>query len=717
MGRGDRPVAGDAGANGDPERVGLEARNNLLLAAADGQQPRTWSRDDGGRYFDQPQGNGRPQQAGQAQWTEIPTVGGNTVRIDPRGNMVDIIGADGKPLGRGRLNKGEVTPITIGDTKILVNPDMTVEVPTAKGLTKSYPTGTTEYYDRIGDTYRIASRTFPDRSYEKFNQGRLAETNYNGFITRFDEFSRKTDVITPKGDRVAFKYGASGKVDSYEVTKTNGTDVQLVERGAKGPDGYLRIERRQPDGAMRIDSRLANRTDVAIRADLNLDYLDKDGYSMPDVANRRMVKRDDRTVLAQAEQADGKVVSYPVNPIRSIRFEDGRQIDYEYSSDRFRNRGNDQGADGLLSYTIRDRNGRAVEFGHKIPDIPGTTRKNNTGWLEYKATPGTALPEDQIVKVKQLMVPGDPARLGSPDPAERAKAQQELVNNRTQLVQDKPMKDFMPKLVPGEKGRDTVDVALDPLTGRQYNTYGNGDIHIRNERGQGYFPSVDNKTGDSFENYDDGTLIRRAWDADPKKGELDRVTITALNADGVPRVEFHHTRRKDDNSYIDVDYDKTGRVPTSVTVTPPNGQPIRMEPADGDRSSWLEYRREGDVWKPTGRAFPMKVDLVGNDRQFTSGGQRFPAGTIVISQGDKRRIITPAGEEIVGRTGSTPFDTVPDREGIFVTPKFPLSQNYDRPQNAPPDWVPPGTRRDGRPKEAPQQPRALPDRQRLQPKR
>ncbi|MDZ4835013.1 MAG: hypothetical protein SGJ27_14655 [Candidatus Melainabacteria bacterium] len=710
MARGDRPDVGDTGADNDtnPNSVGLEARTNLALAAADGPQPQTWSRNDGGRYFDQPQGVDRPQQAGQASWTEIPTVGGNTVRIDPRGNMVDVIGADGKPLGRGRLTKGEPTPIMIGNTRILVNPDMTVDVPSEKGLTRTYPTRVSEYYDRVDNTYRIANRTFPDGSYEKFNNGRLAETNYEGFITRFDNAGRKFEVNTPQGDKFAFKFGADGKVDSYDVTRKNEkNEVQLVERGIKGPDGSLRIERRQRDGTMAVEPRLAGRTDVAIRSDLRLDYLDKDGYGVLD-SNKRMIKRDDRTVMASSP--DANLAPYPVNPIRSVRMEDGRQIDYEYSSDKFRDRGQNQGDDGLLSYTVRDRNGKAVEFGHRISDIPDTTRKNNTGWFEFKAGPGQSLPEDQIAKVKQLMTPADPARLA--DPQERAKVQQEMLANRNQLVQDKPMKDFMPKLAPGEKGKETVDVVIDHTTGRQYNVYGNGETRVRNERGQEFISTYDRNTGDAFETYGDGTTLRRPWDADPKKGNSDRITITSRNAEGVPRVEMHHSRK--DNSLIDVNYDKTGKIPTEVIVTPAGGQPIKMAPARDNPDSWLEYKQEGTaenpIWKPTGRAFPMKVDLIGNnDGRFTNEGKQLPAGTVIISQGEKRRIITPAGEEIVGKTGSTPSDTVPER--VWLTPPLPNSQGPERPQQkAPPEWTqqgPPGTRRDGRPRE-PQQPRTVP---------
>lgn len=730
MGRGDQPVAGD-GSTEDPN--GLEARNNLVLAAADGgQQPQTWSRNDGGRYFDAWPGSGgngdgglqpgdggpqpgvdRPQQAGQAQWTEIPTIGGNTVRIDPQGNMVRITDQSGKLLGSGRLNRGEPTPIMIGEVRILVNPDRTVDIPSESGLTRNYPTGVSEYYDRIDNTYRINNRQFPDGSYEKYLNGRLSETNYNGFITIFDEFSRKTEVSTPQGDRYRFRYGASGQVDSYDLTRINErNESQLLERGAKGPDGYLRIERRQPDGTMRLDDRLINRADVALRSDLKLDYLDKDGYSLPD-ANGRMIKRDDRTVMAAAESGDGTMAPYPVNPIRSIRLQDGRQIDYEYASDKFRGRGqSQQGADGLLSYTVRDRTGRAVEFGQKIAEIPDAQRTSNTGWLEYRAPRGESLPEDQIDKVKQLSLPADPTRLN--DPQERARIRQEMTNARTRLVQDKPMKDFMPKQLPGETGRETVDVAIDQLTGKQFNLYANGSTRVRNERGQEFIATFDQNTGDSFETYGDGTTFRRPWDADSRKHPLDRTTITVPNADGVPRVELHHSRK--DNSFFDVNYDNTGRVPTEVILTPQGGQPIKMAPAENDPTSWLEYKREGNTWQPTGRAFQMRVDLIGRDDvRVTNEGKQLPAGTIVISQRDKRRIITPAGEEIVGRTGSTPADTIPDKDGRYLTPPFP--QRVDTQPVAPSNWRPPNTRQDGRPKEPPQQPPRHPDRPPLRPKR
>jgi len=133
---------------------------------------------------------------------------------------------------------------------------------------------------------------------------------------------------------------------------------------------------------MKVDERLKGRADVALRADLKLDYLDKDGYGMPDNTGR-MVKRDDRTVLIQANGADGRPVAHPVNPIRSIRYADGRQADYEYSGDRNRAAGKQSGEDGLSSYTIRDRNGKVVEFAQRIPEIPGTERRNNTAWLSF----------------------------------------------------------------------------------------------------------------------------------------------------------------------------------------------------------------------------------------------------------------------------------------------------------------------------------------------
>ena len=718
MGRGDQPASGNDRADSskpeqldDSRRSGLDASKTLLLAAADDTQPRTWSRNDGGRYFDQPQGNGRPEQAEQAQWTKIPTVGGNTVRIDPRGNMVDVLDSNGKPLGRGRMMKDQPTQIMIGDVKILVNPDLTVDVPSEKGLTRTYPTYVSEYYDRVDNTYRIANRRFPDGSYENYANGRLSETNYEGFVTKFDGDGRKTEVSTPQGDKYNFHYGANGKVDRYEVTKLDERkEIQLIERGNAGPDGNLRIERRQNNGAMALDDRLINRTDVAIRSDLKLDYLDKNGYSLPD-ANGRLIKRDDRTVMASAEKPDGTMAPYPVNPIRSIQLRDGRQIDYEYASDKVRGQQGRQGPDTLLSYTVRDPAGRVVDFGQRVPEIPDSVRRSNsnTAWLEFRAPRGQSLPEDKIARIKQLTEPADPSQIT--DARQQAAVRQRMMADRATLVQEKSMEEFMPKLVPGAKGRETVDVAIDQVTGKQYNVYGNGETRVRNERGQEFISSYDQNTGDSFETYGDGTTYRRPWDADPKKHPLDRTTVTVPNAEGVPRVVLHHSRR--DESFINVNYDSTGKIPTEIIVTPPKAQPIKMAPGGANSGLWMEYTRDGENWKPTGREFPMHVDLIGNkDLKYTSENKPLPAGTIVISQGDKRRIITPAGEEIVGRVGATPSDTVPERPP-YLTPPLPQLERQQQPPG--PNWRPPQgqPRNDGRPRETPQQPQRLPERPRM----
>lgn len=668
---GDQPVPRQATTE-VPDATGQDAdlaiaRENLLAAAQDAP-PRTWSRDDGGRYFDQPgQATAQERQA-QNQWTEIPTIGGHTIKIDPRGNFIDVIGPNNQRLGRGRLEKDRATPIQIGNEQVFVNPDRTVDRPTQNGYERTYPGGVREAYEKTGDNqYRLTDRVFPDGSYERYANGRLRETNHRGFLTKFDEAGRKTEVSTPAGDKYAFKYGTDDKLDSYEVTKKNDKgETAVTEKGTR-VDGKLKIERRQADGTMKVDEQLKDRTDVAIRSDLKLDYLDKDGYGMPD-ANGRSIKRDDRTVIAQMRGADGQMVPYPVNPIRSVRMADGTQIDYEYSSDKARAQGmQDTGQDTLQSYTVR-KGGKVVEFAQKIPDIPGTERNNNTGWFEYQAKPGQSLPEDQIANVKRLMEPADPTKMRNQQ--EVADMQRKMLANRDELLKTRPMMDFMPN----QKGKETVEVGIDQVTGKQFNVYGNGETRVRNEKGQEFVASVDQRTGDQFETYGDGTTYRRPWDADPRRHQFDRVTVTMPTADGVPRVELHHSRK--DSSFIDVNYGADGKTPNEVIVTPAGGAPIRMAPDASNPNSWLEYKREGTQWKPTGRSFPMKVELVGKESNQTVEGQKLPAGTVVISQGDKRRIITPAGEEIVGTAGTTPTDTVPDRDRenrkmIWVTPPLP----------------------------------------------
>jgi len=666
--RADQPVADDRQSGQSPEDTRLEA-SRTLLAAAD-SQPQTWSRNDGGRYYDVAQN--APNNPGN-QWVDVPTVGGATVRFDPRGQFVDIYGPNRESLGRTRLEPGQPTPLRIGNQEIYANPNGTVDARTQNGgFERTYPGGMKENFQKVGDKYVIQDRKFPDGSYEKYADGKLQETNHKGFITRFDAAGHKTDVSTPNGDKYHFKYGANGKVDSYELSKRNEKgENQVVERASRGSDGNLKVERRQADGTMKVDERLKGRADVALRADLKLDYLDKDGYGMPD-STGRMIKRDDRTVMIQANGADGRPVAHPVNPIRSIRYADGRQTDYQYSADRDRAQGRQTGDDGLSSYTIRDRNGKVVEFAQKIPDIPGTERRNSTAWFEFKAKPGESLPEDKVAQVKRLMQSADPSL-----PPEEA--QMQMMANRAELMKTRPMSEFMPTV----KGQETTNVAIDQLSGRQFNQYANGEVRGRNERGLEFKPSYDQNTGSRYETYNDGTTYKRTWDADPRIHPLHRTTVTRANADGINRIELHHSRR--DNSFINVNYDKDGRVPQDIIVTPPGAQPVRMAPDASNPNTWNEYSRDGNGWKPTGRSFPMRVDMLGKDSHVTLDGQAVPPGSLVISQGDKRRLITPGGEEFLGTVGRTPTEIVADPQKAYPNPEFP-----NRPQQGdrrPPGWT------------------------------
>lgn len=657
--RAEQPAADDRQSGQSQEDTRLEA-SRALLAAAD--SPR-------GRTYDVAQS--APNQGNQA--VEVPSVGGSTIRFDPRGNFVDVFGPNREALGRTKLEPGQPTPLRIGNQEVYANPNGTVDARTQNGgFERSYPGGMKENFSKVGDQYVIQDRKFPDGSYEKYSNGKLQETNHKGFVTKFDAAGHKTDVATPNGDKYHFSYGTNGKVESYELSKRNDKgENQVVERATRGSDGNLKIERRQNDGTMKVDERLKGRADVALRADLKLDYLDKDGYGMPD-SSGRMIKRDDRTVMIQATGADGRPVSHPVNPIRSIRYTDGRQADYQYSGDRDRAAGKQSGEDGLSSYTIRDRNGKAIEFAQKIPDIPGTERRNNTAWFEFKAKPGESLPEDKIANVKRLMQPADPSM-------NQADAQKQMMANRAELMKTRPMSEFMPTV----RGQETTNVAIDQISGRQFNQYANGEVRGRNERGLEFKPTFDQNTGDRYETYADGRTYKRAWDGDPRVHPLDRTTVTQPNADGVNRIEFHHSRR--DNSFINVTYDKDGRVPQEIIVTAPGAQPIRMAPDASNPNSWAEYSRGADGWKPTGRTFPMRVEVVGKDSQMSLDARPIPPGSLVISQGDKRRLITPSGEEFLGTAGATRNEIVGDPQKVYLNPRYPgRPEQGDR---RPPAWT------------------------------
>ncbi len=674
MGGGERLGPGELGGDVPPQP---DVDNLHMYEDADPQQdPRPGY--DGRRYWDprDPRSEGNPRTDvvdGQAQWTEVPVIDGHRIRFDPRGNFVDVIGPGNKRLAHGVLNKTEPTRIEVAGKVFYVNRDtMTVDQFSDNNnkCERSYAGGAKEQFDKVGEEFVLTARIFADKSYEKFENGKLRETSVNGFITRFDDSGRRTEMTTPQGDKYSFRYGADGKVESYDVSKNDTTGKpQIVERATKGADGNLIVERRQGDGTMKVDDTLKDRKDVIVRADLKLDYLDKDGYGAPD-ANGRRIKRDDRTVMASARLADGKVVPYPVNPIRSIRYDgNGQQVDYVYSSDS----GGSQQGEGLLSYSVRDKAGALVEFGHRIPDIPGTQRRNATGWFEYRATQANPkIPEDQIPNIAKLLAPADTSKIKTRQ--ELQTVQMEMLKNRQELLRTKPLIDYMPQ------GKETADVTVDQLTGKHYNDYVSGESRVRNERGIEFVSIFDKISGDTFETYPDGNTLRRAWDADSKRHPLDHTTVTFAGADGVPRVELHHSRR--DDSFIDINYTADGKTPNEVIVTPPNRKPIRMAPDPANAGSWLEYRLEdGKEWKPTGRAFPMKVDVVTKDSGNTIGGEVLPPGTVIISQGDKRRVITPAGEEFEGKAGSTAKDIAPDK--VFLTPPFPRAQEPDVPPSQP----------------------------------
>lgn len=657
---GDQPVSNEIGTGRDDAQI--EASRTLLAAA----EPRIWSRNDGRRY------DGAPTDATpgvQNQRVDIPTVGGNTLRIDPRGQFVDIIGPDGRGAGRERLQQDAPTRLKFGNTVIAINPDRSVDAPTAKGFERTHPNLMRENFEKTGDNYVLTERRFADNSFEKYSNGKLTETNKSGFVTKFDEAGRKTEVTTPGGDRYAFKYGRNG-VENYEITR-KGSDgqPQVMEKGTRGADGKLNIERRANDGSMKSVN-LRDRTDVVLRPDLKMDYLDKDGYGLPDNVGR-MVKRDDRTVLVQGTGADGRPIGVPVNPVRSVRFSDGRTIDYEYSADKFREKGKASPNDTLSSYTVRDAQGKIIEFAQRIPDIPDTQRNGQANWFEFKAKPGQSLPADQVNKVKTALEPADPNALA--DPQKRAEVRAEMLARRTALMKDRPMVEFMPT----DKNMVTTQVAVDHISGRQYNVYANGETFGKNERGEDFLASRDQNTGELLERYADGRTFRRAVDADLSKHRLHRTTVTRAGNDGVPRLEFHHSRA--DNSFINVNYGADNKTPSELIVTPPGGTQIRMAPDASNPAVWNEFVpnpnwKQGDPadqrWKPTGKAFPMKVDIVDAATQLSMNGRPLPPGSMVLSQGDKKRVITPYGEDVRGTVTRTPEQQpggvpqdVPNRRG------------------------------------------------------
>jgi len=641
MARGDQQVPDDQ-TRVVPDTPGQlqagESRLNLLAAAGDGQsQPRVWA---------QEVAQVNPGNQGN-QWTEIPTVDGHTIRIDPRKNFIEIYGPGNQRPQRQRLEPNQ--PVRIGNKDVYVNPDGYIDVPTQTGYERQYPGGIRENVVKGADNkFTLAERKYPDGSYERYAaNGKLTETYLDKYLTKFDANGRKTEVSTPQGDKYSFKYGADGKVDSYEITKPGADGKPQVAEKATRTDGNLRIERRQPDGTMKVDERLKDRVDVAIRSDLRIDYLDKDGYGLPD-ATGRSFKRDDRTVMAPARTATGEQVQYPVNPIRSVRMADGRQIDYEYTSDKARAQGQQAGQDGLSSYTIRDRSGKIVEFAQRIPEIPNPDRPNVSGWMEYKAKPGQGLPPDQVANVKRLMAPADASKMTSQQGVDQVKA--EMTKNREELFRTRPMVEFMPT----QQGKETVSVGLDQVSGKQFNMYKNGE-----------------------------TLVR-----------TDKSVVLGRNPDGVNRVEEFQSKR--DNSTIDVNYDPTGRVPTEIIITQRNGVSLRMAPDARNPNSWLEYQKGADGnWAPTGQAFPMKVDMVTNQYGALINGKPLAPGSIIITQGDNHRILSPTSEEFVGNQAALKLERR-------------VNQPLPGTQQQLPDWT------QGIPRQRQQTPPVRPDRRQQQ---
>ncbi len=654
-------------------------------------QPRTWSRSDGLRYFDPrpTDGQGNTQSnpgpdVNALQQRDISIGNGLSVRQYANNpNMVDIIDSNGRIVSREAVRRGQ-GPVGQGNQPGQQYQDISIRNPTNRQVVieimRFYPDhtigridpnnnvvfetiqpdGARDHFDNNGrladrvypngvrDIYSggeyPTERQYPDGSYERYDaQGRVQETRFNNYVTRYDTFGRKTDVAGPNQDTWRFDYAADGgPINSYEVTRGG----QVVERGNRTPGGTLAVERRQQDGSFAVEPTLNDRYGVVLRPDLTLDYLDREGYGLPDQHGRR-IKRDDRTVMGARQLEGGRVEQVPVNPIRSIRMPDGRTFNYEYTSDGLRASGPDE----LKAYTIRNARGEVTEFGARVPSADPTRQR--AMWLEYKARPGQAPISDAAMnEVRDLVRPGTP---------------QEMIDRQRRLVQNRPLLDYMPT----QAGQETTGVRIDQITGQQFNDYGNGDSLLRDVRGG---ETTTTARGDRIVRSSNGTEVRTAWDAN-RNIQGDRTTVTEPTGDGRMRLRFHHSRS--DNSKVAFSYADNGTSVTQVITERADGSRTRLVRDPAIENRWVEERLTtapggAPEWQTTANRYNMSVELVGPQSTVRLSNRPLPPGSIVMTNYQnnralERRIVTPQGIEIVGRVTDGGDQTLPVR--IFETPR------------------------------------------------
>lgn len=669
-GDGGRPdVPFDNGSRGDYESSDQEAYGQFFQQAWEQQQSgqgqgQVWQRSDGGRYFDQPQGDQNlqrpsfrveaPSQQRDTGVADTPLGNGLSIRQyqhNPR--VVDIVDTNtGRVVGREPLDSGgqfSEIPIRhpnnrnqiLEGVKIYANGTMERMNPQTGAVFERINTnGARDHFDEKGkiqervypdgvkETFRggqfPAQRDYPDGSYEKFDSdGKVQETKLNGFKTTYDAEGRKTNIDGPNGESWRFNY-AGAKLDSYTI----GKGATVLEQGSVKPDGTLKIERRQEDGSLKTDESLKDRVSVSLRADLSLDYLDKDGFSSPDEHGRKF-KRDSRTVMAARELPDGRIEQVPINPIRSVKMPDGRTIDYDYNSDGTKASGM---GDDIKSYTIRNAKGEIVEFGARVPQVDAMQTQRGM-WLEYRAKPGQPpMDERKVNEIKGLLSPGSP---------------QEMIERQRRLVQDKPLNEYTPK----QQGSETSKVLLDQANGRLISVYGNGDSMVRDERG---VETIYTQLGDKITRMPNGREVRVAWDANPKISG-DRTTVTEPARDGTMRVLFHHSRA--DGSKLAFGYDAQNGI-NEVMVETDKGVQARLVKQEGQANKWVEQRlvtTDGKPsWQPNGKTFDMTMEMANADSAVRLANRPLPPGTVIWTdlkdgQPSVRRFITPSGTEIVGR--------------------------------------------------------------------
>ncbi len=601
MAQGDQPqdlkTGKKAGGETDLQNSGTGSRIELAQAAFQGNYGRRWFEPQSS--VDMRQGAASPADNPlRPGWDKIPLDQvpgidrGWQLQVNRNGKVAILIDPDGKQKPVQMSSDG--AQISIGDKKYFINP-----------ATKNEPSS----LDR-------QTETGTERVYA------------NGTKVRFDSegkfIERREDVKAADGSVFTPHYGANGKIDRYEITK-NG---QTIETGTK-LDGKMLVKRVGADQQLHPVESLKDRADVIMRPNGKLDYLDRDGYGLPD-ENGRRIKRSDRAVMGLAQGRDGQPVQYPINPITSIRNADG-QVDYTYAP------GQQGQSGGLNGYTIRNREGKIIEFAHVVPS--NMSSSGTAVWLEYRAKPGQApMPEEQVRALGNA--------LSQTDPAEVAKSLQYLKSN--------PLGEYMQAR---QRGSETTGVYLDQVTGKQANTYADGSSRVRSEEGDDLRILKDPRTGETIEVSGDGTKRRRALDSDPDKNYLDRTTTTIPGPGGIDQLQMFHMR-SGNQAFMKVGYGKDGVTPNEIFFATPPNKAIRMAPDPSNPKNWLEYETKDDrTWvratTPDGApkaAIPMRVDLAGANTVVN--GDKVPPGSIVIAMRPDdpehfyTRIYTPTGLEV-----------------------------------------------------------------------